>query len=277
MQALPNVIDPSSGYVLSANHTPFNTTAAEDNPDPADYPESMGIEGWMTNRAQRGQELYGTDDSITREEFYDYKHDNAYSDDSVVAAEIARLLTMDFSDEPDLAAAQDIVRGWSQAASADDRAAALAVLTVRELFDANEKRKDVDLETTFRTVVAQLQEAHGRVDPKWSEVNRLQRGQTDLPLQGGPATLRAIYGGKLAEDGTINAVAGDTYILYADWGPDGSVSIDTIHNYGSATLDQASPHYDDQAPLFAAEQMKTPALDLEDLLQEATRDYRPGK
>ena len=71
--------------------------------------------------------------------------------------------------------------------------------------------------------------------------------------------------------------AGDTYIVIADWAPDGSYTLDTIHQYGSATNDAFSPHYADQAPLFAAEQFKRPPMKLDALLKEAERDYRPGK
>ena len=62
-----------------------------------------------------------------------------------------------------------------------------------------------------------------------------------------------------------------------DWAPDGSYRIDTIHQFGSATMNASSPHYADQAPLFAAEQYKQPPMQLDALLKEATRDYRPGR
>ena len=50
-----------------------------------------------------------------------------------------------------------------------------------------------------------------------------------------------------------------------------------ISPYGSATLDKASPHYADQAPLFAAEEWRPAHLTREDVLANATRAYRPGK
>ena len=51
-------------------------------------------------------------------------------------------------------------------------------------------------------------------------------------------------------------------------------TIDTIHQYGSATLDASSPHYADQAPIFAEKKWKQPPMRLDDLLKQATRDYR---
>jgi acyl-homoserine-lactone acylase len=107
---------------------------------------------------------------------------------------------------------------------------------------------------------------------------RLRRGEIDMPLQGGPDTLRAVYGAGAPTDGAMTATGGDTYILVADWPPDsGAPAIRTIHQFGSATLDESSPHFADQAPLFAEERWKTPPLSLDALLAEATADYAPGK
>ena len=106
---------------------------------------------------------------------------------------------------------------------------------------------------------------------------RLKRGEVSLPLNGGPDTLRAVYANGDAADGVMTATGGDTYILYADWSPEGSVEIRTIHQFGAATLDKTSIHYADQAPIFAQEDWKAPPMSLEALLAEATADYRPGK
>lgn len=122
-----------------------------------------------------------------------------------------------------------------------------------------------------------LKERFGRLDPKWGEVNRIIRGDVNLPLDGAPDVLRAIYADRdgVSKDGVMNAFAGDTHIIIADWAPDGSVTIDSIHNYGSATLDETSPHYSDQTELFAIGGYKRIAMTLEDVLKEATADYRP--
>jgi penicillin amidase/acyl-homoserine-lactone acylase len=109
-------------------------------------------------------------------------------------------------------------------------------------------------------------------------VSRIQRGDQSWPTNGGPDTLRAVYAnGDLTKDKFLHGTAGDTYIAIADWAPDGSYTIDTIHQFGSATVDASSSHYADQSPLFAAEKFKRPPMTLEDEVKQATRDYRPGK
>ena len=65
--------------------------------------------------------------------------------------------------------------------------------------------------------------------------------------------------------------------MVAEWMPDGARKLRTIHQFGAATLDAGSPHYADQAPLFAEEAWKKPAMELASVEAEATRDYRPGR
>ena len=94
----------------------------------------------------------------------------------------------------------------------------------------------------------------GRLDPEWGQVNRLRRGTLDLPIDGGPDIYRAVYG-EPQPDGTLTAVAGDTFIMFVTWDKAGKLTSESIHQFGSATLDANSPHYADQAPLFV--EMKT--------------------
>jgi penicillin amidase/acyl-homoserine-lactone acylase len=49
-----------------------------------------------------------------------------------------------------------------------------------------------------------------------------------------------------------------------------------IHQFGSATLDETSPHYADQALLFLEEKMKPIWMDETVLRQNLLREYRPG-
>ena len=77
------------------------------------------------------------------------------------------------------------------------------------------------------------------------------------------------------ESGKLINVAGDSYIMFVEWNTEGEVSSSSVHSFGSATLDSDSPHYADQSPLFAEPREKPVRLELEDLLEHATRDYSP--
>jgi penicillin amidase/acyl-homoserine-lactone acylase len=53
------------------------------------------------------------------------------------------------------------------------------------------------------------------------------------------------------------------------------VRSDSIHQFGSATLDAASPHYADQTPLFVAMKTKPVLFTEAELAGHVRRDYRP--
>ena len=129
----------------------------------------------------------------------------------------------------------------------------------------------------FRRAVKILRSCHGRIDPTWGEINRIVRGKLDLPVAGGPDVLRAIYPREIAEDGRLIAAAGDTWVAIVSWGPDGALEAKSVHQFGSATLDAASPHYADQVPLFVEKRFKPVLMDRDAIEAEATACYRPGE
>jgi penicillin amidase/acyl-homoserine-lactone acylase len=114
------------------------------------------------------------------------------------------------------------------------------------------------------------------VDVPWAEVNRLQRGDLDLGLGGGPDILHAVVG-RMLDSGRLQGRAGDSYVLMVTWDRDGQVRSRSIHQYGSATLDGTSPHYADQAPLFVSRQLKPVWLDEADVRAHLEGEYRPGE
>lgn len=279
-EALPAVINPKSGYVVNANHTPYLASSSADNPKPENYPASFGVDANFTNRGYRAQELYGADTSITREEFLAYKMDDKYSPDSNVMKMVADLKQVDTSSDPELKTLIDHVAAWNGAADRHNRHAALAIFTGQlvmggQMHDAYDRTRAI---TALKQTANLLKTATGRIDPEWGDVSRLQRGDKTWPLDGGPDTLRAVYvAGDLAKDGFRSGRAGDTYIVIADWAPDGSYTLDTINQFGSATVDAASPHYADQSPLFADKKFRRAPMTLDALTKESTRDYQVGE
>jgi acyl-homoserine lactone acylase PvdQ len=121
-----------------------------------------------------------------------------------------------------------------------------------------------------------LQDTFGRLDVPLGEVTRLRRGTVDLPVGGGPDTLRAIYTQR-DEDGRRRAIVGDSYILLVEWDRAGKVSSRSIHQYGSATSRPDSLHYADQSPLFARCELKPVWLDEAEIRAHLEREYRPGQ
>jgi acyl-homoserine-lactone acylase len=274
---LPQVRDPPSGFVQNCNSSPFHTTVGEGNPEPSAYAPAFGIETRMTNRSLRALELLGADEQITREEFDQYKFDITYASASVMAARIGQLLAAPAPADPLTRQALDLLRGWDRAATADSRAAALAVMA---LAPADEAEADLPptsvLDERLAAAARRLQSRFGRIDVPWHDVLRLRHGTLDVGLFGGPDLLHAVYG-RPGSDGRIAGVAGDSYILLVEWDREGRVSSRSIQPYGSATLDAHSPHYADQAPLFAACRLKPVWMDESEIRAHLEREYRPGE
>lgn len=275
-EAVPKLFNPNSGYLYNANNTPFRATAPHDNLRAEQFAASMGIQTDMTNRAMRAEETWGADRSITAEEFRTYKYDLKYSDGSEMARLIDEVLQADADGDADLGEAQRILAGWDRVADQESRGAALGVLMAEPVVRAGlQGREPPAALDTLRDAIATLKTHHGRLDPLWGDVNRLRRGDVDLPVDGGPDTLRAIYG-SLEADGTLTARGGDTLIMFVEWDRQGRLTSESIHQFGTATLDESSPHYADQALLFAAMRTKPVRFEEEDLEGHIAESYKPG-
>lgn len=274
---LPQVWNPRSGFVFNSNNNPLIATAPADNMKPNSFAPHLGLQTNMTNRSLRVLETYARDTSITAQEFNDYKYDLAYSDQSILAGLVKEALTYDATGNPDLAAAQTILRNWDRRTDIANRGAALAVLMGEPIGRANEMGEPLPpLRPALDDAIKHLKTHFGRLDPTWGEVNRLVRGNVNVPIPGGPDVYRAVYGSK-QKDGTLRANGGDTFIMFVNWDKQGGLSSRSIHQYGSATLDAASPHYGDQAQMFAQMQTKPVLFNRADLIGQVERSYRPGQ
>ncbi|MGD0189613.1 MAG: acylase [Rhizomicrobium sp.] len=274
---IPQLWNPRSGFVFNSNNTPFQATAPEDDLKPSAYSPTLGIQTNMTNRAYRALETFGADRSISGQAFRRYKFDISYSARSEVARMITGICSLDSSNDHDLAAAQSILARWNRTTDIRNRGAALAVLMASPVIHAEleglPKVRPID---SLRTAISTLKDHFGRLDPEWGQVNRIRRGTLDLPIDGGPDTFRAVYG-EPQPDGTLTASGGDTFIMFVTWDRNGMLSSQSIHQFGSATLDARSPHFADQTPLFVKMHTK-PVLFTEDELKgHIVEDYSPGQ
>ena len=276
-EALPQVLNPASGFVQSCNGTPFRTTTGPGNPDPAAYAPSLGIEaGKMTNRTRRALALFGTGATVSWDDFVAYKYDVAYAPESRVGRLRERLLALPAPADSLTRAALDVLRAWDLRTDAENPHAALPVLALAPFIETYGRVVDDEALTERLGTAARWLLAHfGTLTPPWQDVNRLRRGDVDLGLGGSPDVLHAVNG-DLQPDGRLAGRAGDSYVLLVRWAPDGTVHSESIHQFGTATLDAASPHYADQAPLFARGARKPVWFDEADIRAHLERAYRPG-
>lgn len=273
---IPQLWNPKSGLVFNSNNTPFQASEAADNLKPADFPASMGLQDNMTNRAWRAVETYGADRAITEERFHAYKYDLAFSDRSSVMAMVREVQAVDPKGDADLAKAQAILRAWDRKADARNRGAALAALMSQPILFARSNGDPAPAPIdSLRAAITTLKTHFGRLDPEWGQVNRIRRGTVNLPIDGAADTYRSVWGTP-QKDGTTTADGGDTFVMFVTWDRAGVLRSESIHQFGSATLDTRSPHYADQTPLFAAMKTKPVWFTEEQLKGHVKVDYRPG-
>src|SRR5580658_165766 len=273
----PQIWNPPSGFVFNSNNTPFHATAPSGDLKPQDFSPTLGIQTDMTNRAWRAIETYGADSRITAEAFHKYKYDLAYSDRSSESQAFAEVLAIDPGKDADLQHAHEILQRWDRQTDVANRGAALAVLTIEPVIVAQlEGKPPRPPINALRDAIRTLKTHFGRLDPEWGQVNRLRRGTISLAIDGGPDIFRGVYGERQS-DGTLTAMAGDTFVMFVTWDKDGKLTSESIHQFGSATLDRNSPHYADQSPLFVAMRTKAVLFTQAQLAGHVEADYRVGR
>ncbi len=280
ISTLPSVINPAAGFVANANNTPFRSSGQGDDPNPAAYSLRYGIEHYMTNRGHRLIELLDTGALLNTADVDRIKFDLGYSAHSEVARLMREIATLDVSSDPLLKRAQALLLTWNLSTNRDNLAAALGVLVAAKCIDMNADGDPwmVEPQKALKASAEDLMAHYGRLDVPWGKISRMRRGNTDVPLDGGPDILRAVYsvGHELEDDGGLTAVAGDTYIAMVEWDAEGNLSARTRHQFGSATANPLSPHFDDQAALFAQENLRDFPFTAEALATQTERTYHIG-
>ena len=280
---LPQVINPASGYLHSANQTPFRVSAEADNPNKDDYTIEDGFPTRMTNRADRGLELLAELEAISEQQFFDIKHDKKYSVNSRAYAYLQQAGSADLgaiqSDNlQNYQDAQTLITNWDLSTDIENRGAALSACVLGGEWLSEQRGSDAPkaLDELVRCTDL-LMSTRGRIDPLWGDVNRHVRGDLNIPVAGGPDTLRAIYGMGMEKDGYLTNVAGDGLYYQVSWDAQGDLKVRGVHQYGAATLDENSPHYADQAEDYANEILHDPLFDDARRQSKIERRYRPGE
>ncbi len=124
-----------------------------------------------------------------------------------------------------------------------------------------------------------LMKHFGRLDPPHGRVQRLRQGpgkfKVDLPLHGGGDTLRAATSWNVdPKDGRLMIKHGDSFVMFIEWPKSGRVMSRSIQPFGAATTRPDSPHFTDQAPLFASHRLKPVHFFAADVAAHAVRRYQ---
>ena len=269
---IPQLLNPPSGWLASTNQDPFKVTDPGDNLNKNDYSPTLGLQTRMTNRAYRSIELFEEYNKVDEEIFDLIKFDNKYSKQSRSYKYIAELFDRDF-EKSELNQAVEVLKSWNLHTDFENTSAALGVCVLSsEWISEQGQRIPQDPEISLEACVEELTATYGKLTPEWSERNFIVRGNKKVAVQGGPDVLRAIYG-RNDEEGDLKASGGDGLYIHVSWDKNGIQRSKSIHQYGSATQDSSSTHYDDQVALYVDEKYKPTFFNENDLKNNTFESY----
>ncbi|MEX2609257.1 MAG: penicillin acylase family protein [Gemmatimonadota bacterium] len=291
LEELPQVWNPPSGWLLNTNSTPF--TATVDLPfSRADFPAYMVGSETDNARAASSRRLLAGLEGVRFEDFAAHVWDSRLS---AAEAGVPELLAEWARVEAGGAGAAALPAEVSRQALADavarldawDRRADTASVATTWFVLASELRARegaLPWLTALGSALARLEAEWGSAEVAWGVLNRHQR-----PLPGAPPGLDpdrshlAVGGapGNLGSIFTYNATpfgsaaprwgrSGNSFVKVVAFGP--TVRAASILNYGQSG-DPDSPHFFDQAELYARRQFKPAWFSRAEVVANAVRSY----
>ncbi|GIV43169.1 MAG: penicillin amidase [Bacteroidia bacterium] len=285
LEKLPHYLNPDCGYLFNTNNTACFASCESNNLKINDFDETMGLECYINNRAQRLFELIQPLNKISWQDFKRIKYDICYSTHSTFVKAIKNFWDISPQKYPDI---QDIIKkmqNFDFCMNRESSAASLWGLTLAFLIDKKNyssyevmggymKFSEQDYIEGIHFSINHLKKYFKTTEVKWGDLFRHRRGKIDLPFQGGPEVLAAGLP-KMEKDGRLKNVSGESLIMLIDYNPkDGTHKAYTINAYGSSA-DPKSPHYTDQMQPYVQQQTRLILQGFENQKKYASKIYSP--
>ena len=271
---VPRNVNPASGFLVNGNNSPYQA-AGPGSEIPPQTP-LLGVETDTTNRGDRALELMSAVPSISEEDLKRIKFDTGVARGGYLEAWFKELLAVDPHGDKLVAQARELLSQWDWNWDGKGPADSLAFSILRSPNRFHYERKPKpDPRAVMAEAAGYLRKHFGRLDVPLGELIRLRQGKVDLPLDGGPDSLRAATNYDEAPDGRLAIRHGDSFILFVTWDKAGQVRSESVQPFGSASTRPDSPHYTDQAELFVQHRFKPVWFDPAELQAHAERSYRP--
>jgi acyl-homoserine-lactone acylase len=300
-----HLLNPTNSWLQNTNNWPFSA-AGSASPRVADYPAYLwsnpeNARGLNAVRVLSGQSRFTLDSLITA----------AYDNYLPALEKLLPPLFASFealpANDPRRAALADAIaalRTWDRRTTVDSVPATLAILWAQSFGSVISEAKARELVVVdhmvakltsaqhldaLTQVLARLTRDFGTWKTPWGEINRFQRVSGDinqkfddaapsLPIafapsdwgslpafgvSGPPQTTKRIYGNR-----------GNSFVAVVEFGPR-LVAKSVLA--GGVSGDPASPHFKDQAELYAHARFKDVLFYREDIERHAERTYHPGR
>ena len=284
--ALPKVINPTSGFLQNCNDPPWTCTYPPVL-DPADFPVYIAPR-FMHLRAQRAINMILNNPSISFNQLTACKLNTGleaadrFVDDLLYAVE----------KYPDSTAthAALILKNWDRKTDAGSRG---AVLFTRWFDQVNsslfEKQWDPNLPVTTPDGISDQKKAvellvaaandlkvkYGSMDISWGDVHRFRINGLDYPANGGPEKYGIFRAMDYSEDADHikRAGFGDTYTAITEFGK--KVKAQVLLSYGNASQ-PGNIHFGDQLKLLAEKKLRPALLEKDDILKNLEKREKYG-
>ena len=276
---LPQVLNPKSGYVYNANHSPFKSTSLEENPNPKNFSSNMNYELYDNNRSKRIFELINSYDSINYNDFKEIKYDHTFPTPfHYNFMDINKIMEMNPNEYPEIKELLENIQNWDRKTNIESIGAgtfAMFYYNLRKYYRKsyiNRKfSKDIIAECLL-DVKEQMLKYFKTTNVKLGDYQKLVRGNKEIPIWGMPDVITAMNATNY-KDGKIRVTHGESYIQFAKFSKKGT-EIESIISYGSSDHED-SKYYSDQMDIYKKFGTKKMSFDRDENYKKAVRIYNP--
>ncbi len=291
-ERIPQLLNPKGGYLQNSNDPFYLTNLQQPIPQegqPNNYPEPR-----LRLRSQHSLDLINNDKKFSLEEVVDMKYSMKMPAADRLKDDLISLMENNSSDYAETAS---YLKAWNNTSSAESQGSVLFnewFWYYRSLVGADSIYRDVwEWDNPMSTpmginqpdsamkaltmAIDTLERKYGDYKLAWGDVYRVRRGDVDVPVGGGSGTLgnfRVIYFGPEEEDNKRRVIGGDGWVFAVEFGK--KIKAYSILAYGQSNNPE-SPHFDDQAQLFAENKMKKVAFSEKEIKKATLKQYQPGK
>ena len=282
IEDLPQVIQPESGFIYNANHSPFKSTSADENPNEKNYNENMGYETYDNNRSTRLIELIESYDKVSYDDFKDIKYDNSFpSKFNYNFMDISIIETLKLQAENDLFELLDIIQKWDRKTDIDSQGAGIYGVLYYQLVrnyrnEIQKNNKTVSKEILLSALAdtkAYIINNFGSIRIILGDFQKLVRGDKELPIWGLPDVITAMSS-RPYKDGKQKVTQGESYIGLVRFNENGPI-LESIISFGNSD-NPDSDHYTDQMEKYSKFQRKKMTFDKNIIYSQAKKIYNPN-
>ncbi|HEY0811619.1 MAG TPA: penicillin acylase family protein, partial [Longimicrobiales bacterium] len=292
-ERLPQLLNPKGGYTHQEND-PFHYTNLNAIMDSTLYPPPfprprLGL------RSQHALQLVHGNKKVTLEDVIRMKHSyRMLLADRVKPALLTALQTANL--DTDARAAVELLKTWDNQVAPDSRGALLfdtwwerysGRLPADSLYEETwtpkaptstprglkNLQRAVD---AFMWAVPETKRLYGAIDKPWGEFARVRRGNVDVPVGGCGGALGCFRVLNFAPqpDGKFAVNGGDGWVLAVEFTDVPRAY--SVLGYGQSNRPD-SPHFSDQAEMFATGRLKKVLFTEADIRSQLLRAYQPGQ